>query len=262
MKKVTLLMLMLAIAGCNDLKDVRHELNEGGFALWYPAESGVEPGQIWVTNGKQKHILQRCPEQLSLFGPNPVKFKTLSKKVEADVTLDTSFVEGILGEVGELAVLLKSATVKGVELDFGETHVTRLVLGDLSNPEIKKTLSEGYMEDLAKVETHTGYVLISDIVTSSGMTFTFTCEDTKQLEAKVPEINELIKGEFKLNVKSDKVASWEIPETDILAIGATFVLGQTVQLKPKEVRSRALDIQNTLLKLKTVPLEQLLEVGQ
>jgi hypothetical protein len=262
MKKVILVMFALAVAGCNDLKDVKRELNDGGFALWYPAESGVEPGQIWITNGKQKHIQQRRPDRLALFGPNSVKFKTLSTKVEADMTLDTSVGEGILGEVGELAVLLKSATVKGVELDFGETHVTRLVLGDLSNPEIRKTLPEGYLEDLVKVQMRPGYVLISDIVTSSGMTFTFTCEDTKQLEAKVPEISKLIKGEFNLNVKSDKTASWEIPETDVLAIGTTFVSGQTVRLKPEDVKSRALDVQNALLKLKTVPLEQLIRASQ
>ena len=110
-------MLALAVAGCNELKHVKRELNDGGFALWYPAESGVEPGQIWITNSKQKHIQQLRPDGLELFGPNTATFKTLSKKIDADMTLDVSFGEQILGEAGELAVLLKSATVKNVKLD-------------------------------------------------------------------------------------------------------------------------------------------------
>jgi hypothetical protein len=258
MKKVTLLLLTLAIAGCNDLKDVESELNKGGFVLWYPAESGVEPGQIWVTNGKQKDIRQMRPDQLELFGPNPATFKTLSKKVDAQMTLDTSFGEEILGEAGELAVVLKNATVENVELNFGKTRITRLVLGDIGNPEIRKTLPEGYLKDLEKVEKLPGYVLVSSVVTSSGMKFTFTCEDTKQLEAKVPEISKLIKGEFSLNIKNDKTASWEIPETDVLTIGTALVSGPTVRLTPKDVESRALNVRDALLKLKTVPLEQLL----
>jgi len=264
MKKVILLMLALAVAGCNDLKDVERELNDGGFVLWYPAESGVEPGQIWITNGKGKHILQRRPDGLPLFGPSTTQFRTLRGKVEADMTLNTSFGEEILGDAGELAVLLKSATVKDVELDFGETLVTRLVLADLRDPKIRETLPDAYLDDVVKAQTHEddACVLIDGIVTSSGMTFTFTCEDTKKLEAKVPEINKLIKGEFKLNFKSDREAIWEIPETNVLVIGTSFAPTEIKELEPKEVKSRAIAVQNALLKLKTVPLEKLIQANQ
>jgi len=261
MKKVLLLMLALAVAGCNDLREVEDELNEGGFALWYPAESGIEPGQIWITNGKQKHIQQRRPDRLALFGPNPAKFKTLTKVVNADVSLDASFAEGTLGGAGELAALLKSATVEGVKIDFGDTRVTRLVLGDLSNPQVTKDLPEGYLDDLKNVRTRQGYALVSGIVTSSGMTFTFTCKDTKQLEAKLPEINKLMKGEFKLNITSDKTAKWEIPETSVLAIGTSLVSGKSPRDVREGTRSEAADAESVLLMLRNVPLERLLEAG-
>lgn len=266
MKKTVFLAFVFMAVGCNNLKDVRTELEKGGYTLWYPAESGVEPGQIWITNGKEKYIQQRRPNQLTLFGPNRVKFQTLSKKVDANLSLNASFSEGVLGEAEELAVLLKSATVKEVTLDFGETRVSRLVLGDLSDPNIIEQLPKGYLRDLEKVQTVTQYVLISGIVTSSGMKYIFKCEDTKQLEAKVPEIRKLIKGEFSLNVKDNTEASWEIPETDVLAIGTTLVSGQTVQLftlmseqsesvqvliTAEDAKTMAVDVQNALLELRT-----------
>jgi hypothetical protein len=265
MKKVILLMIMFVVAGCNELdKHVKRELMEGGFTLWYPAEEGVEPGQIWITNGKEKHILQRRPDGLPLEGPKIAKFKTLKKKVEADMTLDISVGEEILGEVGELAVLLKSATVKDVDLDFGKTHVTRFVLGDLADPKIRETLSDAYLDDVvkARIREDDAYVLIDGVLTSSGMKFTFTCEDTKQLKAQAPKISELIKAELNLEIKSDKKASWEIPETKDLVIGISFAPTETRDLEPKEVKSRAIAVQNALLKLKTVPLEQLIEANQ
>ena len=260
-KTVFLALLFMAafmVAGCH-LEHVRRELKKGGFDLWYPAESGVEPGQIWVTNGKQKSIEQLCPDGLKTFGPGTVKFQTLSQKVDANVSLDTSFGEKTLGQAGELAVLLENATVKNVTLDFGKTYVTRLVGGSLRDPQIRKTLPEGYLEDLVKVRTkRDGYVLISDIVTSSGMTFTFTCEDTKKLEVKAPEISKLIKGEFDLDIKSDKTASWKIPETDVLTIGICFLSGEAVDKATDEVDISELDVENALLKLKGIPLERLI----
>jgi hypothetical protein len=262
MREAMLVMLVCVAAGCNDLEKVKKELEAGGFALWYPAEAGVEPGQIWATNGKQKVIQQLRPDGLKLFGPNSVQFRTLSKRVNADASLKAAFAGRILGEAEDLAVLLTSANVKNVTLDFGETNVSRVVLGDLSDPKIKEQLPEGYLKDLEKVRTRHEYVLIAAVVTSSGMKFTFTCDDTKQLEAKVPEIKKLIKGEFNLNVSSGTKASWEIPETNVLAIGTTLVSGDIVRLQPKEVKSRALDAQSALLKLRTVPLEQLLQVDQ
>ena len=260
MRKTVLAMLICIVAGCNSLEDVKKELEEGGYALWYPAESGVEPGQIWITNGKQKYIQQRRPSNLKLFGPNITKFRTLSKKVNANQSLDAKFTEGLLGEAGDLALLLSNATVKTIELDFGETTVSRVVLGDLTDPNVTKHLSEGYLRDLEKVRTRPDYVLIAAVITSSGMKYTFECENTKKLEAKVPEISKLIKGEFNLNISSDTTASWEIPETDALAIGTTLVSGQIMRVRSgKEAKARTLEVQNALLKLKTVPLEQFLE---
>ena len=267
MRKVALVMLVCLAAGClPTLKDVKEELREGGFALWYPAESGVEPGQIWVTNGTEKHIRQRRPHQLALFGPNPAQFRTLSRIVDADLSLDVSFGEGVLGKVGQLAALLKSATVKEVKLDFGETRVSRLILGDLGDPNVKKQLPDAYLRDLEKVRTPVdGYILITGVVTSSGMKYTFMCDDTKQFEAKAPAISKLIEAEFNLKVSSRTEATWEIPRTDVLAIGITPACGEIVKivlLGPKDVKSRELDVENALLKLNTVDLQRLLDRSQ
>ncbi len=83
------------------------------------------------------------------------------------------------------------------------------------------------------------------------MKYTFECEDPKQLEVKAPEISKIIKAEFNLKFESNTTATWEIPETDVLAIGITPVSGEIVLLRPRAAKSRTLNVEKSLLKLKT-----------
>ncbi|NLZ06705.1 MAG: hypothetical protein GXY19_16180 [Phycisphaerae bacterium] len=261
MKKLLVVALVTMAAGCppTTLRDVKRELGEGGYALWYPAEEGVEPGQIWITNGKKKHIQQLRPSALSLYGPHAAAFKTLAKTVNANLSLDLSFGGEVLGEIGELGALLSTGTVKEVRLDFGQTRISRLVLGDLNEPNITSRLPAGYLDDLAKVKTLDHHVLVTAVVTSSGLKYIFTCDDTSKLQANAPAISELIGADFELNVSSSKKATWEIPTTDVLAIGVAFGSGDVVRLRDQDVKAQMPSVESTLLMLKNTDLRQLME---
>jgi len=116
MKLIFVIFICIIIIGCNSLHDVEKELRKGGFTLWYPAESGIEPGQIWITDGTNKIIQQRRPDLLPIFGPNTAQFKTLEKNVDAKVSLDLKFNQNILGNATELATFLKMGTVKEIQI--------------------------------------------------------------------------------------------------------------------------------------------------
>ena len=228
----------IAGAGCNTLSDVKSELGKGGFSLWYPAEGGIEAGQIWQIEGAKRIREQKKPAALEATS-DAAKFETLRKSVDASSSLELDFTNKILGEAGDMAVLLKAGTVKSVELDFGNTSIQRITLGDLRDADVVSKLPAGYVTDLKKVQADdVDFVLVGTVVSAAGMKYVFTCDDTAQLQAKAPEIAKAIAGDFNLEVVSKTEAVWEIPASTPLVIGILPVYGKDLNLGIEEIKSR------------------------
>lgn len=233
-----LLLVGILVSGCTTLGDVKSELKKGGFALWYPAEAGVEPGQIWQTKGKARIKQQRKPTALSVDTADAT-FETLKKTVDATVSLDVKFSNEILGKAGDMSALLQQGTVKNVDLNFGKTEIQRITMGDLRKPEIRSQFDAGYLSDLEKVEAdNVDFVLIATVVRSSGMKYVFKCNDTSKLEAKAPEIAKAVSADFKLNIISKTEAVWEVPNTKPMVIGITPVFGKDLGLSHDVIAKR------------------------
>jgi len=222
----------LVTFGCNTLGDVYKEVSKGGYVLWYPADSGVEAGQIWQVEGSKRIREERAPDSLQV-DTAVVQFETLSKAIDAQATLDIKFSEKLLGAAGELGAQLKAAGVRKVELQFGKTKVERITLGDMRNPLVASQFSEGYRDGLNSVlaDDH-HFVLIGAVLRAAGMKYSFSCENAAALEAKAPEIAQAIKADFNVHATSKTTAVWEIPESVPLTIAFTPVFG-------KDLRSRS-----------------------
>lgn len=234
-----LLACAIGVAGCNTLGDVRTELGKGGFSLWYPAEGGIEAGQIWQIEGAKRIRQQKKPASLEVTS-GLAKFETLRKSVDASSSLEMSFTNQILGEAGDMAVLLKAGTVKSVELDFGSTSIQRITLGDLRDAAVVSKLPAGYVTDLKKVKADdVDFVLVSAVVSAAGMRYVFTCDDTAQLQARAPEIAKTIAADFGLEVVSKTEAVWEIPASTPLVIGILPVFGKDLDLSMEEIQRRS-----------------------
>ncbi len=229
---------VIAVAGCNTLSDVKSELGKGGFSLWYPAEAGIEAGQIWQIEGAKRIREQRRPASLEATS-GVARFETLTKSVDAKATLDLDFTNRILGEAGDMGVLLKAGTVRSVELDFGSTSIQRVTLGDLRDASVVSKLPAGYVADLKKVQADdVDFVLVGAVVSAAGMKYVFKCADTTQLQAKAPEIAKAIAADFNLQVVSKTEAVWEIPAGTPLVIGILPVYGKDLNLSIEEVQRR------------------------
>lgn len=233
-----ILLIGLLVAGCTTLGDVKKELSEGGYVLWYPAEAGVEPGQIWQTQGNKRIKQQRKPSALSV-DTALAQFKTLKKTVDATASIDLKFSNEILGKAGEMAVLMQEGTVKSVDLNFGKTEIQRITMGDLRKDSIRSQFDSGYLEDLKKVENdNIDYVLITAIVRTAGMKYVFKCEDTSKLELKAPEIAKAVSVDFKLNIVSKTEAVWEVPDSTPLVIGIIPVFGKDLGLSHEDIAKK------------------------
>ncbi|MFH1371335.1 MAG: hypothetical protein ABII09_08645 [Planctomycetota bacterium] len=239
MKRITMMkhimpisIVFFLVSGCTNLTDVREELGKGGFALWYPAESGITPGQIWKITGDKKDIIQLKPDSLHTIGPNPAKFETLKKSINANISLEAKFAETILGRAGAVSAEFKRATVKSVTLEFGDTEIERLPVGQLRDGSIP----ESYRTDLKKVRIAlSGYVLLAAVVSTSGMKYVFKCEDATILKAHAPEISKILNANFDLKLVSRSEAVWEIPGSKKLAIGISPMAGQMLDLNDEQI---------------------------
>lgn len=229
----------IGVSGCTTLGNVKDELRKGGFAIWYPAEAGIEAGQIWQIEGAKRIREQKKPATLEATA-GEAKFETLKKSVDASSSLDLNFTNKILGIAGDMAVLLKAGTVKSVDLNFGNTSIQRITMGDLRDSNVTSKLPAGYVEDLRKVRAgNLDFVLIGAVVTVAGMKYVFKCEDTAQLQAKAPEIAKAITPDFNLKIVSKTEAVWEIPASTPLVIGILPVHGKDLNFGIEQLQQRA-----------------------
>lgn len=236
--RTSAIVLGLLLSGCTTLGDVKDEMDKAGFALWYPAEAGIEAGQIWQIEGQKRIREQRKPNALEAT-TGKAQFETLKKSIDASTSLDLNFTNKILGNAGDMAALLKAGTVKSVELNFGDTVIQRITMGDLREQSVVSRLPSGYASDLRKVQAdNADFVLIGAVVTAAGMKYIFKCEDSAQLQAKAPEIAKSVSADFNLKVVSKTEAVWEIPNTTPLVIGILPVYGKDLDLGIQQLRQQ------------------------
>jgi len=224
------LLTILIFCNCNTLQNVKNELAKGGFVLWYPAESGIEPGQIWYIKDRKKDIKQLKPENLKII-ENDAQFQSLKKEVDASISLDTQFSNKLLSQSGEMSALLKAGTVKSVSLNFGVTKIQRIITDDLATMKLKPA----YKARLSDVENKKeGYFLIIAVVNTSGLKYVFKCDNTSSLQAKAPDIAKSISADFNLTIISNTEATWDIPNSKVMAIGITPFSGKLTDKKYNE----------------------------
>jgi hypothetical protein len=233
---LALFFAMAALSACsNSLMNVRTELAKGGFALWYPAEMGIKPGQIWQIKGQTKTIICDQPPGLPIWGPYQIIFESLKKQVNAGLSLEADFGEGLLSNVGPLAAELKKSTVTSVSLDFGDTKVERLIIGLLLDEKVQAALPDFYRKCLERLGAgNRDYVLIGAVVSTAGMKYIFTCDDANSLAANASAIAKLLGIDFNVKIVSKKEAVWEIPEAARMAIGIQPVTGDMLPLTPAQ----------------------------
>lgn len=210
----------LGCSGSADLTQVRTELRSGGFNLWYPAEAGIQPGQIWYLKGTEKTEIRERPELIQVKAAN-VKFATLSQRVDASVSLNASFAKGTFGKAGDLQGKLDAGTVKNVTLNFGNSGVDRIVVGDLLDAQKRQQFNPEYRAALDKVRNgENGWILVVATIHTAGMTYTLDVANKTAFEANAKgAIQELLGAAVVFNWQGDNKVELVIPDNQSLVIG-------------------------------------------
>jgi hypothetical protein len=219
-KPYTLIFITTLLAGCTNLYDVKKELSRGGFAMWYPPESGIEPGQIWHIQNQVKTAVRDRPAAVS-FRTAQLQFATLEKEIDANASLSADFAKGALGNVGALKAKLEAGTVRNVSLNFGKSTAKRLVVGTLLDTEAAGKLTQQYRNDLAKVRAGApDFVLIAATVDTSGMSYTLEVTNRAAFEANTQgALQGLLGAGLTLDWKSNTKVELKIPDNQTLTVG-------------------------------------------
>mgnify|MGYP003676911031 FL=1 len=211
------------LTGCNTLQRVESELKKGGFTMWYPPEEDISPYDIWAFDGRGRTSIERAPEQLTPRNPNGsvIEFTTMKKEVDANILVKANVGEQLLGEVGKLKAEFETGTVRDVALDFGDTRVYRIDLGDLKLARDAGELPAGDARILTLIQNgNRDYVLLAAVVRTEGMLYKLTVEDSTKFDAGLEGAIEGVLGvDVTINVKSETEVELSIPSGTTLAIG-------------------------------------------
>ena len=73
MRFLILLIFSAVGGGCaNAPVKFTEDMAKQGYAIWYPAESGIEPGQIWLYDGTLRAKFADRPKNMPLTTPAPL----------------------------------------------------------------------------------------------------------------------------------------------------------------------------------------------
>lgn len=220
--------LVMAVGGCallpsvnssNTLGEVQREMRKAGFELWYPAEAGIGPGEIWFIDGSKRQSFLERPGWLKQASTNEIKFATLQKTVRSGIAVNFSAPLSIKGKSTEFTAILNAAGVRDVDLDFGNTQIYRISAGELGKTDNLAKMEEVYGQAYNTARTNRNWALLDAVVVSRGLRFTLHGGNNAEVEAKLPVIEQLLNTRLIATNRMKNSVQWVIPSTNFLVIG-------------------------------------------
>ncbi|MFI4854325.1 MAG: hypothetical protein ACIAQF_05015 [Phycisphaerales bacterium JB065] len=183
----------------------------------YPARTAVEPGQIWSLDDSGLDPVHNRPPELAV-RPGKVRFATLSKTINGSLDFDAELT--IVGKSSkEFQAALQRATVESVKLDFGDTETVTLWASELHGDNLLR-YPAAYQDYITLIRSgDAGYIVLHQVVRTSGLIFRVKYDNKSSLVAEIPEIERIIGA--KIAVQSDYGGQvvWKIEGDLSLAIG-------------------------------------------
>jgi hypothetical protein len=228
----------VASAGCNQTTPtLTRRIAVGGYAIWYPAESGIEPGQIWLYDGTLRAKFADRAAKLSPIQRQPVDLD-LKRPNELKGTLSSTFTEAAISKAGPFSAELYAGSAREGSFTFGPMETVSIEIGDslLKNAEAK--YGPAYAKALRMVREETpGLVLIASVVQVPWVDYTLICEDPFQVIDRLPRVRDLVHARIDANVVDERKLHLRLtPITGMLTIGVTPVRGESMTLTTEDAR--------------------------
>lgn len=238
------LLILITTGGCTrPMSAVRHDLATQGYVMWYPAEAGIEPGQIWLYDGTLRKKFADKPAEMSIeVNASTINSRQWAHYAEVDSSFEPVFTNSTISKAGPLAAELHAATVYSGTIQFGSPRVISLSADSLS-PENLSKLGPGYTRAIELVrEGRPGLHLVGSVVVVDRVTYTLNCEDPYLLVRQSTRIRSLVAADMDVEVLDAHGARLTFrPKsgTQGLVIGVLPIRGNTLE-KPIADARRAM----------------------
>ncbi len=222
------------------MSSVRHDLASSGYVMWYPAEAGIEPGQIWLYDGTLRKKFADKPAALSAATETAtIDSRHWAHYGEVESSFEPLFTNSTISKAGPLAAELHAATVYGGTIQFGQPRIVSLPADSLSAENATK-VGTGYARAVELVrEGRPGLHLVASVVQVDRVTYTLKCEDPYLLVRQVPRLRSLVEADIDVQVLDTHAATLTFrpkPGSQGLVIGVLPVRGDAVDKPVADAR--------------------------
>lgn len=175
--------------------------------MWYPAEAGIEPGQIWLYDGTLRRKFADKPATLATnLEPAVIDDRNWSQYGEVETSFRPEFTNSTISKAGPFGSELYAATVRKGTVKFSQPRVVSLNLPDLSS-DASVTHGSGYTRaiELAR-EGRPGLHVVASVVQVDRAIYMLYCEDPHQLVRRLPRLRELTNAQIDVEVVDNHYA--------------------------------------------------------
>ena len=241
--QVSIVAVSSYLVDCTTLPEVKRELNAGGYALVYPPQSGLRPGQIVRIKGNRRTLIDDAAQELGQPESGIAEFKKIAKDIsltgsiavnapattgtDAHIATTTNAkqqaVDGTAAAtLNKISAQLSAGTVKHVDLNFGTAKILQYPLRRMQGSNLPKI----YQDDVKLCASASGnFYLVNAVVVATGFTYKCTCTDTAALQAQIPKISQTLGMDVKIQSTIGSTVTLQIGGDTPLTIGAMFSHG-------------------------------------
>lgn len=233
------LALLVGASGCAaPTMTLTKRMASQGYCIWYPGESGIEPGQIWLYDGTLRSKFADRPENMPISTLQPV-LPDVQGLNDGTGMLSSKFTELAISKAGEFDAELYAGSVRGGVFRLGPIESVSIDLGPSLLKDAQAKYGPAYATALQMVRDDTpGLVLIAAVVQVRRIDFTFYCEDSYKLLERLPRIQNMLHARVELFIVNEREVNVTMrPISGLLTIGVTPVRGESLLLSADEARN-------------------------
>jgi hypothetical protein len=193
--------MFVAASGCATEPSLPHDLAHDGYLYWFPAESTIEPGDVYLYDSAVRGKFAGRPPSVVVSAPQPTKVEVESLPTSLRSRLDPDTIKRSISKAGPFSAELHAGTATGGEISYGPTTVRSISTTDLQMLAENPQADTGYARAVQLVrDGKPGLMLVASVLTVPEVVMTINCTDPNQLVSRLPQFRQFTDAMIEIKV--------------------------------------------------------------